>query len=173
MCGLEPKQEAFSKAVFCWLRVRLLVYVEWATFVCSQVKYKNGTDACSAIDAIWKRLALSEQTRPTEQLAMCMPGSLPECSGTEGMSRKKLVSSEGGTACLGPHFSSLCCGLLAIQHAGNVADKLIKPDPEVSSKSFFTFLVKTPKRRRKRSWQNLKYLNPFSKDQEYCAYLII
>jgi hypothetical protein len=52
MCGLELKQEAFSKAVFCWLRVRLLVYVEWATFVCSQVKYKNGTDACSAIDAI-------------------------------------------------------------------------------------------------------------------------
>lgn len=38
MCGLELKQEAFSKATFCWLRLRLPVYVYWVTFVCSQIK---------------------------------------------------------------------------------------------------------------------------------------
>lgn len=57
------------------------------------------------------------------QLAMCMPGPLPERSGTDGAIQKRLVSSKGGTACLGPHLSSLSCGLLAIQHAGKVAHR--------------------------------------------------
>lgn len=41
--------------------------------------YKNGTDACGAIDATGEPLPLSEQTRPSGQPAMCVSGSLSEC----------------------------------------------------------------------------------------------
>lgn len=64
MCGLELKQEAFSKAVFCWLRVRLSVCRVGHIHLFSHKICKNGTDACGAIDATGEHLPLSKETKP-------------------------------------------------------------------------------------------------------------
>lgn len=79
MCGLELKQEAFSKAVFCWLRVRLLVCVEWATFICSQVKFVKMAQMPAV--PLPQESSCHPLSKPGQagQPALRSSGSLPEC----------------------------------------------------------------------------------------------
>lgn len=161
MCGLEPKQEAFSKAVFCWLRVRLLVYVEWATFVCSQVKYKNGTDSCSAIDAIWGRLALSEQTRPTGQPAMCMPVSLPECSEWYWGDVRKETSFKWRWNCLpGPTLLLSVLWALGNTACWECSRQIDEARPRGFLQIFLYLLSQDPKKKEKRELTELEIFKP-------------
>lgn len=80
MCGLELKWETFSKAVFCWLRVRLLVYMEWATFICSQVKFIKMAQML-VVPLMPQESHCHSLSRPGQagQPAMCVSGSLSEC----------------------------------------------------------------------------------------------
>lgn len=69
--------------------------------------------------------------------------------------------------CLFISLHTICCGLWVIRHFRKVADEdLWSWALRVPPKYFFTFLVKTQNGEESGSWQNLKYLNSFSKAQE-------
>lgn len=57
---------SLSKAAFCWLRLHLLVSVYWATFVCSQVKFRNMAQMLVPLKPRRKALPPFKQTRPEQ-----------------------------------------------------------------------------------------------------------
>lgn len=159
MCGLELKQEAFSKAVFCWLRVRLLVYVEWATFICSQIKFVKMAQMPAV--PLPQESSCHPLSKPGQagQPALHSSGSLPECMVLRRVGEYQWVKVD----CVpGPTFL-LCVFWTLLSSTAcweSSRQRFMKPSPGVSSKIFLHLFSQDPKRQEKWELAELEIFKP-------------